>query len=164
MFRACLLLGGNLGDRAQLLQKAVESLQTEVGNLVLASSIYETSAWGNQNQPNFLNQAVLFDTSLTALELLDKTQAIEISLGRTRDEHWGARTMDIDILFYNDEIIDTERLKIPHPLINMRKFVLLPLMEILPTLVHPIYKKSVESLYLNCNDQLEVKKYKTIYK
>lgn len=161
MYRACLVLGGNLGDREKFLYEANKALEIQVGAVILRSSIYETCAWGKQNQPNFLNQVVLLETKLNAIEVLDVIQAIEKRLGRTRDEHWGARTMDIDILFFDDEIIDTERLKIPHPLINMRKFVLLPLVEILPNLEHPVYKKSVKSLYLECDDKLEVKKYKT---
>lgn len=159
MYKVYLLLGGNLGDREKLLSSAIDALKLRIGRLLLTSSIYETSAWGNENQPKFLNQALVLETELNAFEVLDIIQEIEKRLGRKRDEHWGARTIDIDILFFDSEIIESERLKIPHPLIDMRKFVLLPLMEIIPDYLHPILKINVESLYLTCGDKLEVKKF-----
>lgn len=156
MSKVYLLLGGNLGDRKILIADAVIELGIQIGEVVLESSLYETKAWGNQQQPDFLNKAVAINTNLNAFEVLAIIQNIEIKLGRKRAEHWSARTMDIDVLFYDNEIIDTPNLIIPHPLINMRKFVLTPLVEIIPDFIHPGLKKSVKELYLICEDELEV--------
>lgn len=158
MYIVYLLLGGNLKDRKKLIADAIEELRFQIGEIVLESSIYETKAWGNEEQPDFLNKALAIETELNAFEILKITQNIEKKLGRQRNEQWGARTMDIDILFYDHLIIDTEKLKIPHPLISVRKFVLLPLLEIIPNYVHPILKLTVQNLYSNCTDNLEVKK------
>ena len=161
MGKVYLLLGGNLGDRKMLIANAEDELRKQIGDIVLKSSLYETKAWGREQQPNFLNKALGINTKLNAFEILKIIQNIEVKLGRKRVEHWGSRTMDIDILFYENEIIDTEDLKIPHPLINMRKFVLSPLLEIIPDFIHPGLKKSVKELYLICEDKLEVTKIKT---
>ena len=161
MGKVYLLLGGNLGDRKMLIANAEDELRKQIGDIVLKSSLYETKAWGKEQQPNFLNKALGINTKLNAFEILKIIQNIEVKLGRKRVEHWGSRTMDIDILFYENEIIDTEDLKIPHPLINMRKFVLSPLLEIIPDFIHPGLKKSVKELYLICEDKLEVTKIKT---
>ena len=161
MGKVYLLLGGNLGDRKMLIANAEDELRKQIGDIVLKSSLYETKAWGREQQPNFLNKALAINTKLNAFEILKIIQNIEIKLGRKRVEHWGSRTMDIDILFYENEIIDTEDLKIPHPLINMRKFVLSPLLEIIPDFIHPGLKKSIKELYLICEDKLEVTKIKT---
>lgn len=158
MSKVYLLLGGNLGDRKILIADAIIELGLQIGEVVLESSLYETKAWGNQQQPDFLNKAVVINTNLNAFEVLAIIQNIEIKLGRKRAEHWSARTMDIDVLFYDNEIIDTPNLIIPHPLINMRKFVLTPLVEIIPDFIHPGLKKSVKELYLICEDELEVSK------
>lgn len=156
MSKVYLLLGGNLGDRELLMAEAEKELNKQIGEVVLKSSLYETNAWGKEQQPNFLNKILVIDTNLNAFETLKLTQAIELKLGRTRIEHWGARTMDIDILFYDNEIINTDNLKIPHPLITMRKFVLLPLLEIIPDFIHPVLKQTINELYLICDDQLNV--------
>ena len=161
MGKVYLLLGGNLGDRKMLIANAEDELRKQIGDIVLKSSLYETKAWGKEQQPNFLNKALGINTKLNAFEILKIIQNIEVKLGRKRVEHWGSRTMDIDILFYENEIIDTEDLKIPHPLINIRKFVLSPLLEIIPDFIHPGLKKSVKELYLICEDKLEVTKIKT---
>ena len=161
MGKVYLLLGGNLGDRKMLIANAEDELRKQIGDIVLKSSLYETKAWGKEDQPNFLNKALGINTKLNAFEILKIIQNIEVKLGRKRVEHWGSRTMDIDILFYENEIIDTEDLKIPHPLINIRKFVLSPLLEIIPDFIHPGLKKSVKELYLICEDKLEVTKIKT---
>ena len=160
MGKVYLLLGGNLGDRKMLIAYAEDELRKQIGDIVLKSALYETKAWGREQQPNFLNKALVINTKLNAFEILKIIQNIEIKLGRKRLEHWGTRTMDIDILFFEQEIIDTEDLKIPHPLINMRKFVLSPLLEIIPDFIHPGLKKSIKELYLICEDKLEVTKIK----
>lgn len=156
MSKVYLLLGGNLGAREVLMAEAEKELNKQIGEVVLKSSLYETNAWGKEQQPNFLNKILVIDTNLNAFEVLKIIQNIELKLGRTRIEHWGARTMDIDILFYDNKIIDTDKLKIPHPLIPMRKFVLLPLVEIIPDFIHPVLKQTVHELYLICDDQLSV--------
>lgn len=160
MGKVYLLLGGNLGDRKMLIAHAEDELRKQIGDIVLKSALYETKAWGREQQPNFLNKALVINTKLNAFEILKIIQNIEIKLGRKRLEHWGTRTMDIDILFFEQEIIDTEDLKIPHPLINMRKFVLSPLLEIIPDFIHPGSKKTIKELYLICEDKLEVTKIK----
>lgn len=133
MHTVYLSLGSNQGDSEKLLKKAVKMLQKPLQSLV-ASSIYRTKAWGKTDQPDFLNLVVRGETTLSPLELLDQTQSIEKQLHRVRKERWGPRTMDIDILLYDDLRLDSERLKIPHPYMLVRDFVLIPLLEIAPEL------------------------------
>ncbi len=160
MCKVYLLLGGNLNDRENNISLALNYLKKEIGNIIQKSLIYETKAWGLQQQPDFLNLAVEIQTDLEPLELLNKTQEIENKLGRRREEKWGARTMDIDILFYDDIIIKTDKLTIPHPLIAQRMFVLKPLNEIATNLQHPILHQSINQLLINCLDKLTVNQYK----
>src|SRR5690606_16256863 len=141
MFKVYLILGGNLGDKYANLQKAIELVAVQIGNVIEKSSVYETEAWGKTDQPNFLNLALIAETKLEPLEVLEEIHKIETLLGRKREEHWGARTMDIDILFYDDEIISLSNLVIPHPYIAKRRFVLAPLVEIIPDFSHPVLKK-----------------------
>ena len=124
-------LGSNLGDSKKNLRRAIELISHIDGvNLISVSSFYETEPWGNLNQPNFINAAVRIQTDLEPLKLLDKLQRIENELGRVRLEHWGARTIDIDILYIDDINMDSDRLKLPHPFMLERDFVLVPLSEI----------------------------------
>lgn len=154
-----LQLGSNLGDRAAWMHQAIELIGQQFGEIKLKSSVYETAAWGVQNQQNFLNQVIQIHTTLTPIQILQQCQAIETELGRTRTEHWGARTMDIDILFISDKIIDqAPQLIVPHPYIAERKFVLQPLEEIAPEFIHPIFKQSISQLLYLCKDQGEVRK------
>ena len=126
-----LSLGANLGDKSKSLRQAVELIaQIDGVNLLNISHFYETEPWGVENQPNYINAAVKIETILQPLQLLDNLQAIEYKLGRVRNEHWGARTIDIDILSIDDVIINTERLKLPHPYMFERDFVLIPLSEV----------------------------------
>lgn len=141
-----LLLGSNLGNRKEILDKAVELLSQKIGLIILQSKDYETAPWGVTDQPDFLNLAVSIHTKLKPLEILEITQSIENQLGRVRKEKWGARLIDIDILFYGNEIIDEPILKIPHPLLQERDFALTPLTEIAPNFVHPILGKTVLEL------------------
>lgn len=160
MNTAYLILGGNKGDKLRNLQQAIFLLEKEVGAINMKSDIFITAAWGNTNQPDFFNQAVRLETHLSPHDLLKKIISIEEGLGRVRNhEKWMERTMDIDILFYNDEIIDTEDLKIPHPYIQERKFVLIPLEQLSPAFIHPILKKNIQTLLSECADELEVKCY-----
>lgn len=158
MCQVYLSLGGNLGDRLSNLTKAIQLIKERIGEVLQESAIYETKAWGDTNQPDYLNLVLAVKTNLEPEELLDETQRIENELGRKRREKWGARTIDIDILFINQLIINTERLKVPHPLMSERKFVLLPLEEIAPEFIHPIFKTSIKTLTSRCEDALEVKR------
>jgi 2-amino-4-hydroxy-6-hydroxymethyldihydropteridine diphosphokinase len=141
-----LLLGSNLGNRKEILGKAIELLIQKVGIIISQSEDYETKPWGITDQPDFLNLAVSIHTTLKPLEILEQTQAIENQLGRVRKEKWGARLIDIDIMFYGNEIIDEPNLKVPHPLMQERDFALIPLSEIAPNFVHPVLGKTVLEL------------------
>src|SRR5262245_47850928 len=127
MNTAYLLIGGNLGDRRQNLLQAVSLINEQCGAVIISSSIYETEAWGKTDQTSFLNQALKISTELNARQLMRKVLRIEKSMGRERKEKMGPRLIDIDILFYGNEIHDLRFLKIPHPEIQNRRFVLVPL-------------------------------------
>jgi 2-amino-4-hydroxy-6-hydroxymethyldihydropteridine diphosphokinase len=162
MFKVYLILGGNLGDRSANLHQAEALIGKHVGEVVKMSSVYETEAWGKTDQPTFLNQVLIAETKLTALKVLGEIHEIETLLGRKREEHWGARTIDIDILFYENEIINLSNLVIPHPYITKRRFVLAPLLETIPDFIHPVLKKTIKELYSGCEDNIGVKKYKIV--
>lgn len=154
-----LLLGANLGNREENLKTAIKFLSLEVGEIISKSSIYETDAWGKTDQPAFLNQAVKLKTSFSALEVLDSALSIEHKLGRERKEKWGERLIDIDILLFGNEIINIEgRLHVPHPQMQHRRFVMEPLSEIAPNVIHPLLKKNILEIATNINDKLEVNK------
>ncbi|MGN8069158.1 2-amino-4-hydroxy-6-hydroxymethyldihydropteridine diphosphokinase [Mucilaginibacter sp. SG564] len=155
-----LLLGSNLGDRKLFLKQAINHIEAEITPVVKLSSVFETQSWGKTDAPDYLNQVVQLHTSLSARELLEKILAIEIMLGRERKEKWGARTIDIDILFYGDEIVDEPDLKIPHPELHKRRFTLEPLAEIAAAFVHPVLHKDILQLKNELVDDLIVKKYK----
>lgn len=157
MNSAYLLLGGNIGKREKILEKALLEIESRIGKILKKSSVYETKAWGFEQQPDFLNQVILVETNLTAENLLKKILEIEKSLGRKRTgKKWEKRIIDIDILFCNDFIIQKKNLKIPHPCLHLRRFTLAPLNEIAPDFVHPVLKKTVSELLKNCEDKLEV--------
>lgn len=157
--KVTLILGGNKGNREVLLKTAVNRL-TSKNKLLLESSIYETEAWGGIAKGPFLNQVIQISTSLDPHTFLVFIKSLEIELGRKRNEHWGDRTMDIDILFWNDSVLETPDLKIPHPFISQRKFVLIPLVEILPEYIHPKENKAINDLLRNCEDNSEVRRFK----
>lgn len=156
MVRAFVLLGSNEGERATYLENARFRISQLAGKLFAASSIYETAAWGKEDQASFLNQVVGIETSLSPRLLLETLLAIEDSLGRTRTEKWAARTIDLDILFYGDQVVEEPGLVIPHPAIEQRRFTLVPLAEVAPVFIHPVLKKSMKELLVECNDPLEV--------
>ena len=158
MRTAYLLIGGNLGNRKENLSKAVSLINEQCGSLTRSSSIYETEAWGNTDQPSFLNQALEISTSLSAQQLMRKVLRIEEEMGRVRKVKLGPRIIDIDILLFENQIHDLRFLKIPHPEMQNRRFVLVPLAEINSTLQHPVLKKSIAELLEECPDNLEVKK------
>jgi 2-amino-4-hydroxy-6-hydroxymethyldihydropteridine diphosphokinase len=158
MNKAYLLIGGNMGDRNKNLNEAIDFIARECGSVIKSSSIYETAAWGKTDQPDFLNQCLLIQTSLSAPDLMKQLLKIEEKMGRKRKEKNDPRIIDIDILFFNDEVLQTEFLTLPHPQIQNRRFALVPLKEIAPNLVHPVFKKSMSKLLDECPDKLEVKK------
>ncbi|MBD1398673.1 2-amino-4-hydroxy-6-hydroxymethyldihydropteridine diphosphokinase [Pontibacter sp. JH31] len=157
MPKVYLLLGGNLGDRNSYLSQARDRIAAQVGPIVRSSALYETAAWGNTDQPAFLNQVVEVWAEHTPEYILFLINQIEQELGRVRQEHWGARVIDIDILFYDDLAFQTPRLTIPHPRLHLRRFTLLPLAEIAPEMTHPVLGKSIVTLLENCPDELEVR-------
>jgi len=154
-----LLLGSNLGDRAEILLKARKEISSSVGAIVNESSIYETLAWGIEDQPAFLNQVLLVETMLRPQKLLIAINKIEQDLGRIRHQKWSERLIDIDILYYEDQVIDEEHLIIPHAEIVNRRFTLVPLVEIAADFVHPGLGKTQEELLRICGDKLEVSIY-----
>jgi len=153
-----LLIGGNMGERMANLAAARNRINIDCGRITASSSIYETEAWGYKEQPAFLNQALAIETSLEAEKLMEEILKIEMALGRKREIPLGPRIIDIDIIYYNDEIINTSSLTIPHPSMAQRKFVLMPLTEISPDYMHPILLKTNEVLLKECGDSSVVYK------
>ncbi|HSB66342.1 MAG TPA: 2-amino-4-hydroxy-6-hydroxymethyldihydropteridine diphosphokinase [Anaerolineales bacterium] len=146
-----LSLGSNLGDRTLNLQTAIAHLAPNV-RVISQSSIYETEPWGYADQPTFLNQVVKASTSMEPIELLDFLKETEISVGRQETFRFGPRVIDLDILFYDDLVLDTSRLTIPHPRIAERAFVLIPMAEIDPNFRHPIFNKTILELKTSMKD------------
>ena len=158
MIDVFLLLGSNLGDREMFLQNAIEHIEADIAAVVKQSSVYETQSWGKADAPNYLNQVIQIKSELSPQMILHKILAIEQDLGRKREEKWGSRIIDIDILFYGSDIIEEPGLNIPHPELHGRMFTLAPLSEIAPDLFHPILKKSIFQLKNELKDNLIVKK------
>lgn len=157
MSRVFLSLGANLGDRAMQLQQAREAIALAIGRVIRESSIYETASWGGaSDQPQYLNQVILLQTKLDPETVLKHTSQIETQLGRTREEKWGSRLIDIDILFYEQLIIDLPHLHIPHPHLHERNFVLIPLADIDPQFNHPKLQITISELVRMCTDTLPV--------
>ena len=154
-----LLLGTNQGNRKAYLNKAKIEIKKLIGNINKISSVYETAAWGITEQPNFLNQVVQCQTELKPENLLKVCQKIENKLDRKRVLRWGQRTMDIDILYYENRIIHTDDLIVPHPEIQNRKFTLIPLAEIAKDFIHPSLKMNQKQLLNICSDTLEIQVY-----
>jgi 2-amino-4-hydroxy-6-hydroxymethyldihydropteridine diphosphokinase len=158
MINVFLLLGSNLGDRYLYMNKAIAHIEHDIGPLLKASSIYETQSWGKMDAPDYLNQVVEVQTDLPAHIILEKVLNIENILGRQRKEKWGSRTIDIDILFYGQAIINEPDLQIPHRELHKRRFTLEPLVEIAPGYIHPTIKKSILQIKNELKDSLVVKK------
>jgi 2-amino-4-hydroxy-6-hydroxymethyldihydropteridine diphosphokinase len=149
--------GSNLGDRLENLRQARQHIEYEIGKIVKSSHIYITQAWGVRDQPDFLNQALEVETALSPEELLEKIHTIEHKMGRVRSAHWSKRLIDIDILFYEQLIMNTKSLTLPHPFLHERNFVLAPMSEIAPDFQHPILQKTMVTMYKDSQDALDVK-------
>jgi 2-amino-4-hydroxy-6-hydroxymethyldihydropteridine diphosphokinase len=160
MKAAYLLIGGNIGDRLSFMASAIEKMKQKGIELIRQSAIYETAAWGITDQPSFLNQVLEINTSLSPEELLNSLLSIEHELGRIRAEKNGARTIDIDILYFGTKIIAKPGLSIPHDRISIRRFVLVPLAELIPAFIDPKTGKSIVEMLNDCPDTLEVAVYK----
>jgi len=161
---AYILLGSNMGNKLRLLQEAAALIDRLAGKIVQFSSFYESEPWGFAAEEWFINQVVTINTFLSPEQLLQTTQGIERTLGRTTARPAGggaqytSRPIDIDILFYNEMVLSTPKLTIPHPLLHERSFTLIPLAEIAAEFVHPVFKKTIAGLLEECGDGGVVRK------
>jgi 2-amino-4-hydroxy-6-hydroxymethyldihydropteridine diphosphokinase len=151
-----LLLGTNQGDRKKNLTFARNAIELSVGPILKASFLYQTAAWGKTDQPDFLNQALEVETLLSPEEVLVEILGIEQTMGRRREEKWGERIMDIDILLYENEIQHSPQLTIPHPELPNRRFALEPLAEIARDIIHPVFHQKIQEMLERCIDPLPV--------
>jgi len=160
MNRVVLLTGGNLGNRAQVLSKAYDLISRRIGSISASSPLVESEPWGFDSDEAFLNQVLVVETEQEALEVLANTQAIEKELGRKRKKtQWVSREIDIDILFFNDQIINLEQLTVPHKQLHKRKFTLYALNFVLPDYQHPVLKQSIRALLQQCKEASKVEEY-----
>ncbi len=159
---AYILLGGNMGNREAVIAKAADLIHASCGKILKKSSLYESEPWGFETDNQFINQVILIETAMNAEDLLQNLLNIELLLGRVRNHSatYSSRIIDIDILFFNDEVINNENLKIPHPLLQERRFTMAPLHEIAENLTHPLYNKTIQDLFDDCKDNSVVTKIK----
>jgi 2-amino-4-hydroxy-6-hydroxymethyldihydropteridine diphosphokinase len=153
-------LGSNVGNRLNFLTSALNKISTQAGKLILKSSVFETEAWGNVTQQNFFNQIIAIKTNYEATELMYMLLEIEHQLGRTRSERNGPRSIDLDIIFYKDQIIREAKVKVPHPRMHLRNFILIPMNEICSEWMHPLFNLNMKKLLEISQDILVVKKLK----
>ncbi len=159
MNKVVLLLGSNLGDSQSLFQQTIVLLSDRVGVIELRSSLYESPPWGFEHENDFYNQVLVLQTALAPEQMLRECLQIETDLGRERKEQgYAARTIDVDLLFVGDEVIESDVLILPHPRLQLRRFTLLPLVELMPDFIHPVLQKKMRVLLQECEDQSEVKK------
>ena len=156
-----LQLGSNIGERLDNLNQSIKIITERIGNVLEKSSVYESTPWGVENQRNFLNQVIFVKSNFDPYAILDLVLQIEKDMGRIRIEKWGERIIDIDILFIDDLIIESENLCIPHEFIAKRKFVLQPMCEIAPGFIHPKLNKTISQLLEECIDEEKVNVYAT---
>jgi 2-amino-4-hydroxy-6-hydroxymethyldihydropteridine diphosphokinase len=153
-----LLLGSNIEPRFIFIQKAISLLENEIGSILATSSLYETAAWGKEDQADFLNQALCVETNLSPVNLLHCIKKIEMQIGRKQRGVWSEREIDIDILLLENIVFSSATLTIPHPRLHERNFAIQPLLEIAPDAHHPVFQKSIAEIALSCNDLKPVKK------
>ncbi len=158
MHLSYLSLGSNLGNKQANIKHALEEIKKDIGELLRISSIYETEAWGFVDQDNFFNIIAEVKTPFFPLDLITKILAIETRMGRIRDKKWESRIIDIDIIFYENYLITTDNLTIPHPFLEKRNFVLEPLNELIPEFIHPRLRKSIFQLTAECTDTSWIKR------
>ncbi len=158
MNKLYLLLGSNMGNSYEQLAEAKKHLAKELGIVMRQSKLYQTAAWGKRNQPDFLNQVIVLQTKRDAATCMNYILEIEHKMGRIRTRKNAPRMIDIDILYFNKEILNLPHLTVPHPAIQDRRFVLIPLNELAPRFIHPVLNKSNHELLQDCPDQLDVKK------
>lgn len=163
MSEVFLLFGSNLGDRFKIIAEAVDQTKHAIGDVIKASSVYESAPWGFDHENKFLNQVVILKTSHSPRKILHSIQNIEEKMGRVRNNSstYSGRTIDIDILFYDDLVMNEKDLKIPHPLLHERRFTLKPLVEIASTYIHPAFHKTMQQLLEECPDEQEALKVPT---
>lgn len=155
MNKVYIAFGSNIGDRYQVVEEAFKLLEANGMRILKKSKIYETEPYGYEDQPPFINGALLVETEFSCREALEALLRIELELGRVRLFKWGPRNIDLDIIFYNDELYSEEDLKVPHPDMQNRAFVLRPLHDICPEYIHPVYKKSVETLLFELERKMD---------
>ena len=158
MHKTYLLLGSNMGNSQKQLDIAQKHIEKKIGPIIRSSSLYQTAAWGRTDQPDFLNQVIIVETGLTAPATMEAILFIEKKMGRLRTEKNAPRIIDIDILFFNKAVINEAHLQVPHPQLQNRRFVLIPLNELSANFIHPVYQKTIHQLLRVCPDKLAVKK------
>ena len=156
MEKIYLLLGSNIGDRAKHLEEGRKMIEKQIGKITDASHLYETAPWGFKDQDDFYNQAVEVETNKSPKEVLTISKEIEKEVGRLSNEKWHPRILDIDILLFGKKVLEEESLQIPHKSMHERNFALIPLMELVPELIHPKLDLTIEELFWNCEDDLDV--------
>lgn len=149
-------LGSNQGEKKDFIQKALELISTNIGEITLRSNIYETEPWGMKEQENFLNMAIEVKSTKSPEDVIQSIKSIESALGSAKAVKWGPRSIDIDVLYCDDQIINSSDITIPHPHIKDRNFVLIPLLEIAGDFTDPVHKMTIDELYDICKDTGEV--------
>lgn len=156
MNQTYILLGSNQDDPKVNLEIARAFIEAQVGKIRSQSSLYNTEPWGLKSQPVFINQAIIVDTPLNAIDVLSRCLTFQYTMNADKPLKFGPRIIDVDIIFFNEEIIDTDKLIVPHPRMHERNFVLIPLAEIAGDYLHPIFKKTIRQLQIDCDDTCEV--------
>jgi 2-amino-4-hydroxy-6-hydroxymethyldihydropteridine diphosphokinase len=152
-------LGGNQGDRVEFLTRALYEIEKTIGKIIQTSSLYETPPWGFKSDDAFLNQVIELQSDLNSGIMMQKLHQIELQLGRVRGSNqYMSRTIDLDVLFYGQQILKSDVLEIPHPRLHLRRFVLEPMAEIAPDFIHPVFKKNISQLLMECVDNSVCKK------